>query len=56
MFDLAIDLNWYFPWTRLDGVLKFELVLWLIAVGVSYWIFWRTILRKRPWLRRRNRE
>jgi hypothetical protein len=49
-------IDWYFPWARIDDVLKVELLVWLAVVGVSYWIFWRTVVRGRPWLRRRNRK
>ena len=49
-------LEWYVPWTSIDWVLRAELAIWLAAVAWSYWIAWRTLGRKRPWLRRRKRR
>jgi hypothetical protein len=48
-------LEWYFPWSSVDWVLKSELLIWLAAIGWSYWIVWRTLIRKKPWLRWRKR-
>ncbi len=49
-------LEWYVPWANLDWGLKFELLVWFAAIAWSYWACWRTLVRKRPWLRRRNRK
>lgn len=49
-------LEWYFPWSSVDWFLKMELLVWLAATGASYWICWRTVIRKRPWLRWRERR
>ena len=45
-------LEWYFPWARVDWLLRVQLLIWLAAVALSYWIAWRTLIRRRPWLRR----
>ncbi|MCC7413912.1 MAG: hypothetical protein IT495_20020 [Gammaproteobacteria bacterium] len=49
-------LEWYFPWSGIDRFLKLELLVWLAVTGLSWWIFWRTVVRRRPWLRRRERR
>ena len=49
-------IEWYFPWSGIDSVLKLELLIWLAAVACSYWIAWRTLVLKRPWLKWRKRE
>lgn len=48
--------DWYFPWSRIDAVLRLALLVWLAVVGASWWIFWRSIVRGRPWLRREPPE
>ncbi|MEE8308256.1 MAG: hypothetical protein V3R81_13395, partial [Gammaproteobacteria bacterium] len=52
----ASMLEWYFPWSNVDWVLKVQLLIWLTTVGGSYWIIWRTLIRKRRWLRWRDRR
>ncbi len=49
-------IEWYFPWSSIDWVLKLQLLIWSASIACSYWIAWRTVIRKRPWLRRRDRE
>jgi len=49
-------LEWYIPWDRIDWGLKIQLLLWIAAIVLSYWVFWRTLVRKRPWLRGRKPE
>jgi len=49
-------IEWYIPWNQIDPGLKIQLVLWLAAVALSYWIFWRSLVRRRPWLTRRKRK
>jgi len=49
-------IEWYIPWDQIDLGLKLQLVLWFAAIALSYWIFWRSLVRKRPWLDRRNRK
>ena len=49
-------LEWYVPWNHIDSVLKAELLIWLAAIAWAYWIAWRTLRRKRPWLRRQRRR
>jgi hypothetical protein len=51
-----VFLEWYFPWTRVDWVLKLELLVWLFVIGVSYWIAWRALVLGRPWLVTRRRK
>jgi hypothetical protein len=43
-------LEWYFPWSRIDPVLKLQLLVWLAVVSVAFVIPIRTLLFKRPWL------
>jgi len=47
-------IDWYFPWQLIDWVLRLQLIVWLAAVGVSYWIFWRSVVKKRAWLQKNN--
>ena len=47
MFDF---LEWYFPWSRIDGGLKLELVLWFASVAAAILIYLRTIVLGKPWL------
>jgi hypothetical protein len=49
-------IEWYIPWNQIDAGLKVQLVLWIAAVALSYWIFWRSLVRRRPWLTRRDRS
>ena len=49
-------LDWYIPWDRIDWGLRLQMLIWLAAILCSYWICWRTLIRKRPWLRRRDRK
>ncbi|MEJ8567025.1 hypothetical protein [Elongatibacter sediminis] len=49
-------IEWYFPWSRLDLVLRIELLIWLVVVGIACWISWRTLVGKKPWLRRRKHK
>lgn len=42
--------EWYIPWAQIDWGLRIQLLLWLAAIALSYWIFWRSLVRKRPWL------
>ena len=49
-------LEWYFPWSTVDWILRIQLLIWLAAIGWSYWIVWRTFVRKKPWLRSRKRR
>jgi len=49
-------IEWYIPWDQIDLGLKIQLVLWFAAIALSYWIFWRSLVRKRSWLDRRNRK
>jgi membrane protein implicated in regulation of membrane protease activity len=46
--------EWYIPWDQIDWGLKIQLLLWLAAIVLSYWIFWRTLVRRRPWLKPRQ--
>jgi membrane protein implicated in regulation of membrane protease activity len=46
--------NWYFPWHLIDWVLRLQLIVWLSMVVLSYWIFWRTVVKKHGWLRKRS--
>jgi hypothetical protein len=49
--------EWYFPWSRLDMVLRIQLVIWLTVVAASCWIYWRTVIAEKPWLMsRRNKR
>ena len=48
--------EWYIPWDQIDWGLKIQLLLWLAAIALSYWIFWRSLVRRRPWLKRRPRK
>ncbi len=45
-------IEWYFPWQHLDFLLKLGLIVWLSVIAASCWIFWRTVVRRKPWLRR----
>ena len=47
-------LEWYFPWTRIDALLKIELLIWLASVGASLWVAYRSLVLKRPWLPMRH--
>ncbi len=47
MFDF---LEWYFPWSRIDGVLKLQLVLWFVSVAAAILIYLWTIVLGKPWL------
>ncbi|MDJ0926723.1 MAG: hypothetical protein QNJ73_03645 [Gammaproteobacteria bacterium] len=49
-------LEWYFPWSNIDLILRVELIIWLAVVAVSYGIFWRVVVRKRPWLMRGQKK
>jgi hypothetical protein len=49
-------LEWYFPWSHIDWILKVELLVWLLVIGLSYRIAWRALVRKRPWLQRRRQK
>jgi len=44
-------LEWYIPWDQIDWGLKLQLLIWLAAILGSYWICWRSVVRKKPWLR-----
>ena len=44
--------EWYIPWDQIDWGLKIQLLLWIAAIALSYWIFWRSFVRRRPWLKR----
>jgi len=46
--------EWYFPWQLVDWLLRLQLIVWLAAVAFSYWIFWRSVLKKRRWLQKKN--
>jgi hypothetical protein len=48
-------LDWFIPWNHIDWGLKIQLFIWIAAIVFSYWIFWRTLIRKRPWLASRRR-
>jgi hypothetical protein len=43
-------LDWYIPWARIDWPLRIQLLIWVFAVVFAYWISWRTLVRKQPWL------
>lgn len=49
-------IEWYFPWGRVDWVLRVELIVWIAATVGGCWIAWRTLVRGRPWLRREERD
>ena len=49
-------IEWYFPWGRVDWVLRAELIVWLVAVLAGCRIAWRTLVRGRPWLRRDDED
>ena len=49
-------LEWYIPWSHVDWVLKAEMLIWLAAIACSYWICWRSLVRKKPWLGWRDRK
>ena len=49
-------LEWYIPWSAIDWVLKIQFLAWLAAIATSWWIAWRVLIRKRPWLERRERK
>ncbi len=44
-------LEWYFPWDQVDGVLRIQLAIWIGVVVFSFWVSWRTLIAKKPWLR-----
>ena len=46
-------LDWYIPWGQVDPILKLEMVIWLSVVALSYWIFFRAVVLKKPWLRKK---
>ena len=46
--------DWYFPWYLLDWLLRLQLIVWLAVIGLSYWIFWQTVVKKRSWLRKKK--
>jgi len=46
--------EWYIPWDQVDWGLKLQLIIWCAAILSSYWICWRTLIRKRTWLRPRD--
>jgi hypothetical protein len=48
--------EWYFPWSRLDMVLRIGLVIWVTVVAASCWIYWRTVITGKPWLMRRRHK
>jgi hypothetical protein len=45
-------LDWYIPWGLVDSILRLELVIWLAVVVLSYWVFFRAVVMKKPWLRK----
>jgi len=47
--------EWYFPWSLIDWILRLQLIAWFITIGVSYWIFWHCIVRKRGWLVKKDK-
>ena len=44
--------DWYFPLFMIDWGLRIELLAWLLCLAAAYWIAWRTLIKKRPWLQR----
>jgi hypothetical protein len=55
--SLMLDfVGWYFPWSRLDMVLRIGLVIWLTVVAASFWIYWQTVIAGKPWLMRRRHK
>ncbi len=43
-------LHWYFPWSRVDLILKIELAVWFGAVVAAFLIpIWALVLKK-TWL------
>jgi hypothetical protein len=54
---LMLDfVEWYFPWSRIDMVLRIGLVFWLTVVAASCWIYWRAVIAGKPWLMRRRHK
>ena len=49
-------LEWYFPWTLIDWMLRAQLLIWITAIAGALCISVRTIVLGRPWLRRRRRN
>jgi hypothetical protein len=49
-------IDWYFPWGRIDWVLRLQLIVWLASVVIAYWISWRYLIAKRPWLKKGNKQ
>jgi len=43
-------LEWLFPWSHVDAVLKFELLIWFGTVVAAFWIYVRTIWLGKQWL------
>jgi hypothetical protein len=47
-------IEWYFPWQLTDMLLKLQLIVWLSVVAFSYWVFWRSVVKKGSWLRKKD--
>ena len=43
-------IDWYFPWQFIDWLLRLQLIVWFAVIGLSYWIFWRSVVKNRSWL------
>jgi hypothetical protein len=49
-------LEWYIPWDLIDPILRVEMVIWLGSVLLSYWVFYRAVVMKKPWLRKNKNK
>ena len=43
-------LEWYFPWSRVDPILKIELLIWFGSVVTAFLIPTWALVLKRTWL------
>ena len=43
-------LEWYFPWSRIDGGLKVELIIWFVSVFFAVCVYVRAIIFDKQWL------